>query len=159
MNLDRFIEGQDCQDSGYATAVAELRRGRKSSHWIWYIFPQLAGLGHSPTARHYEIRDEAEAGDYLRHPVLRERLRTALMLAADHLERGVVLEALMGGRTDALKLVSSATLFATAAAQLFPAHEASSAREVGAQAERILHAVREQGFAPCATTLRALGRS
>ncbi len=71
--LQRFL---DAQDSGgtYRDAVAELRAGRKRSHWMWFVFPQIAGLGSSPTARTYAIRDLAEARAYLAHPVLGPRL-------------------------------------------------------------------------------------
>ena len=70
--LDRFL---DAQRGDYAAALAEVRRGRKTSHWMWYIFPQIAGLGQSSTARYYSIRDLEEAREYYAHPVLGQRLR------------------------------------------------------------------------------------
>ena len=107
--LDRFL---DAQRDDYAAALAEVRRGRKTSHWMWYIFPQIAGLGQSSTARYYSIRDLEEAREYYAHPVLGQRLREI---------SGVLLElrgsdpvAVFGG-IDSMKLKSSMTLFAVAA--------------------------------------------
>src|SRR5437764_9034140 len=73
-NLERFVAAQN--DGGtYARAVEELRRGRKTSHWMWFVFPQIAGLGQSQTSRTYAIASLEEARAYLRHPVLGPRLR------------------------------------------------------------------------------------
>ncbi len=69
--LKRFLEAQE---NDYATALAEIRRGRKQSHWMWYVFPQIAGLGFSSTSKFYAIKDRAEAENYLAHPVLGKRL-------------------------------------------------------------------------------------
>ena len=71
--LQRFVEAQDAEGS-FASACAELRAGRKRSHWIWFVFPQLAGLGHSPTSRRYAIASLEEAEAYLAHQVLGPRL-------------------------------------------------------------------------------------
>ncbi len=110
-DLTRFVTAQ--ADGGtYGTALAELRAGRKASHWMWFVFPQLAGLGRSSTAQHYAVADLAEARDYLDHPVLGPRLvecaETLTALPATDPE--VVL-----GGIDAMKLRSSMTLFAAAA--------------------------------------------
>ena len=70
-NLLRFL---DAQANDYTRALAEIRNGRKQTHWVWYIFPQLAGLGYSEMARFYAIKDLQEAGAYLAHPVLGARL-------------------------------------------------------------------------------------
>ncbi len=108
--LQRFT---DAQDSGgtYEHALSELRAGRKTSHWMWFVFPQIAGLGHSSTARTYAISSLPEAEAYLEHPVLGPRL----------IESARVLTELTGrtareifGETDAMKLRSSMTLFARA---------------------------------------------
>jgi uncharacterized protein (DUF1810 family) len=110
MDLERFITAQD---SGgiYQRAVAELRNGRKTSHWMWFIFPQIAGLGHSAMAQAYAISDLAEARAYLAHPILGPRLiECAEILAA---QRGLSAEQIFGG-IDAMKLRSSMTLFAHA---------------------------------------------
>ena len=66
-NLRRFV---DAQEPVYARVLAELRAGSKRSHWMWFIFPQIAGLGHSETARHFAIASRAEAAAYLTHPIL-----------------------------------------------------------------------------------------
>ena len=72
LELERFIKAQH---NTYETAFSEIRQGCKQTHWIWYIFPQLVGLEHSPNARYYGIRDRDEAEAYLAHPVLGSRLR------------------------------------------------------------------------------------
>ena len=109
--LHRFQAAQD-RDGTYGTALEELRQGRKQSHWMWFIFPQLAGLGHSPTARHFAIADLDEARAYLEHPVLGGRLRecTRALIALGRPDPVAVL-----GPIDALKLRSSMTLFARSA--------------------------------------------
>lgn len=104
-DLNRFHEAQ-AQDQ--AQAVAELRAGRKTSHWMWYIFPQLATLGYSPTAKHYGIRDLAEARAYLADPVLAANLRQAAEAMLTN--AGSAPETVLG-KVDAAKLRSCATLF------------------------------------------------
>jgi len=111
MSLQRFHHAQASQWAGYATALSEMRAGRKSSHWIWYIFPQVAGLGRSSTAQEYALGGLDEACNYLRDPLLRSRYEEVASAVAEHLSRGAPLEELMGGSTDAHKLVSSLTLF------------------------------------------------
>ena len=110
-DLQRFVDAQDAAGR-YATALAELRRGRKTSHWMWFVFPQVAGLGQSPTAQYYGLRGLAEAQAYLAHPVLGPRIRecastVAALETADPV--GVF------GGIDAVKLRSSMTLFGRAA--------------------------------------------
>jgi uncharacterized protein (DUF1810 family) len=110
-DLDRFVTAQD-ERGTYGTALAELRGGRKRSHWMWFVFPQVAGLGHSPTAQYYAISGLDEARAYLAHPVLGARLvECAQALTA--LRTGDPV-AVLGG-VDAQKLRSSMTLFAHAA--------------------------------------------
>lgn len=111
--LDRFVVAQE---GVYARALSELRTGRKTSHWMWFVFPQIVGLGRSDTARHYAIADLKEARDYLDHPVLGPRLReaSAAMLAAAGSAEQVL------GAIDAMKLRSSMTLFAGAAVDPAP---------------------------------------
>ena len=118
MSLERFHEAQSKSWAGYDAALAEIQAGGKHSHWIWYIFPQIEGLGRSSTARAYAMRNLGEACAYLRDPVLRERYEEIVAAISEQLVRGSRVEALMGGRTDALKLVSSLTLFRAAAEQL-----------------------------------------
>ena len=109
MSLDRFV---DAQDGVYDRALAELRAGRKTSHWMWFVFPQIHGLGSSPTAQHYAIASLAEARDYLAHPLLGSRLRECA--GAVGAVEGRSAEQIFGG-IDAMKLRSSMTLFHRAA--------------------------------------------
>ncbi|WP_250003528.1 DUF1810 domain-containing protein [Actinoplanes sp. M2I2] len=108
MSLDRFVQAQN---GTYEDARAELEAGRKRTHWMWFIFPQLSGLGSSPTAQHYAIRDLDEARSYLAHPVLGPRLRelAAILVKSDRSAKDIF------GYPDDLKLRSSMTLFAAAA--------------------------------------------
>jgi len=107
-DLRRFV---DAQESVYRTVVAELRAGRKRSHWIWFIFPQLRGLGRSGTAIRYGIASRDEAAAYLAHPVLGPRLRECTRLVAQVDGRSI--EEIFGW-PDNLKVRSSMTLFARA---------------------------------------------
>lgn len=104
--LERFVTAQD---GVFDQALSELQSGYKRTHWIWFVFPQIAGLGHSTMARHYSIRDRSEAKDYLAHPILEPRLRqatTALLSWKDRWDAESIL-----GSIDALKVRSSMTLF------------------------------------------------
>ena len=103
--LNRFLEAQA---SDYPRALAEIKQGRKQTHWMWYIFPQLAGLGYSHTAQYYAIQDLEEARAYLNHPVLGSRL-VEISQALLALE-GRTAQQIMGSPDD-LKLRSSMTLF------------------------------------------------
>jgi uncharacterized protein (DUF1810 family) len=109
--LQRFVDAQE--DSAiYARALEELRAGRKQSHWIWFVFPQIAGLGQSPMSHAYAIRSPEEAQAYLAHPLLGPRLHECCeaLLAADPAASA---ESILGG-IDAIKVRSSMTLFARA---------------------------------------------
>lgn len=108
-DLHRFVEAQE---PVYEQARAELREGRKQGHWMWFIFPQLRGLGHSPTAQFFAIRSRAEAEAYLQHPVLGARLRECTTLVNAVRGRGV---SEIFGFPDDLKFRSSMTLFAEVA--------------------------------------------
>lgn len=105
-DLDRFLQAQQ---GDYEQALGEIRNGRKRSHWMWYVFPQYAGLGFSATSRRYAIRSQAEAEAYLRHPVLGVRLAECAEAALGIRERSA---AEVFGSPDDMKLRSSATLFA-----------------------------------------------
>ena len=107
-NLNRFIEGQSTRYGDYKTAYEEISKGRKVSHWIWYVFPQLKGLGHSRRSIYYGIADRKEAEAYLRHPVLGERLREITNALLRHEGRDP--EAIFGS-IDANKVRSCMTLF------------------------------------------------
>ena len=108
-DLSRFLEAQN---NSYDTALREIRAGRKRSHWMWYIFPQIRGLGYSAMAQHYAIRDLEEAREYLQHPVLGPRLIeiSEALLALDETDPWRVM-----GSPDDLKLRSCMTLFQSAA--------------------------------------------
>jgi uncharacterized protein (DUF1810 family) len=109
--LERFVAAQDAAGT-YQGALAELRAGRKAGHWMWFIFPQVAGLGFSAMAQRYAISGLAEARAYLGHPVLGPRLRecTGAVAAVDGSTADRIL-----GPVDAMKLRSCLTLFAAAA--------------------------------------------
>lgn len=108
INIERFVEAQEEVWAGYAVALAEIEQGRKISHWIWYIFPQLRGLGHSRRSHFYGIADRKEAENYLAHPVLGPRLREiseALLANTNKSARAIF------GDIDAQKVKSCMTLF------------------------------------------------
>ncbi|MCB2127384.1 MAG: DUF1810 domain-containing protein [Rhodobacteraceae bacterium] len=139
-DLARF---HDAQAKNFATALSELRSGRKVSHWMWFIFPQLKALGRSATALHYGIADLSEAHAYLADPVLRERLDACADAILAHAEEAA--ETILGP-VDALKLRSSATLFALAGV----------GTETGARMRRVLDVF--YGGEPCALTPGLLAR-
>jgi uncharacterized protein (DUF1810 family) len=152
--LDRFVRAQDRDIAGFATAIAELEAGAKRTHWIWYVFPQIAGLGASVMSRQFAIRDAAEASAYLQHDVLGPRLLEATHVVARQLARGVRLRTLMGMDIDALKLVSSLRLFRQVA-QTCAATSARAAELLAAAAD-VLQRAEQAGYPPCAFTLQQL---
>ena len=107
-DINRFLHAQD-DFGGYQQAVLELKAGRKTGHWIWYIFPQIQGLGRSSNSKLYAISSLDEAKEYLAHPVLGARLKecTGVILS----NKGDDIYAIMGSSIDAVKLRSSMTLF------------------------------------------------
>lgn len=104
-NLQRFL---DAQKSDYQNALSEIKNGRKRSHWMWYIFPQIHGLGYSETARFYAIKDRAEAAAYLQHPELGSRL---IEICQELVKLPSTDANSIFGSPDDLKLKSSMTLF------------------------------------------------
>ncbi len=111
--LTRFIEAQEVQEDGYSCALSEIKNGRKKSHWIWYIFPQIEGLGNSEMCQRYGIRGLDEAKAYLAEPILRSRL-VEICEALLSLDANDATEVMGGGklgRIDRRKLQSSMTLF------------------------------------------------
>ena len=107
-NLQRFV---DAQDGMFEEALAELKAGAKRSHWMWFVFPQIAGLGQSPTSRHFAIHSLNEAQAYLHHPLLAPRLMEsveAILAWAGKRDAVSIL-----GEIDSIKLRSSLTLFAS----------------------------------------------
>lgn len=113
-DLDRFVSAQA---RSLATALGELRAGRKRSHWMWYVFPQLRGLGHSETARRYGIASLDEARAYLAHPTLSANLRAVTEAMLRHTDRSAT-EIL--GRPDDLKFHACMTLFAQVSDEPYP---------------------------------------
>jgi uncharacterized protein (DUF1810 family) len=113
-DLDRFVQAQD---GVYEQALEELRRGRKDSHWMWFIFPQVAGLGRSPMAQAFAIGSAEEGRAYLAHPVLGSRLKQCTAAVLSHDERSA--EQIFGA-IDAMKLRSSMTLFGALAGPASP---------------------------------------
>ncbi len=111
--LQRFVDAQD-QGGIHKAALAELRAGRKTSHWMWFVFPQIAGLGQSPISRRFAIASLDEARAYLNHPVLGPRLTESARVLTEPEQPTASVEQIFGG-IDALKLRSSMTLFARAA--------------------------------------------
>ncbi|MEW1953220.1 DUF1810 domain-containing protein [Terrabacter sp. NPDC080008] len=140
-DLERFVRAQDSGGT-YAAALAELRAGRKRGHWIWFVLPQLAGLGHSEMSRTYAVSGLPEARAYLRHPVLGPRLRecTDALLSLGTSDPVEVL-----GSIDATKVRSSMTLFERAAA------DAGEAQPFAAVLDRFYGGTRDDA------TLGALG--
>ena len=104
--LQRFLDGQRF---GYETALKEMIAGEKRNHWIWYIFPQIIGLGHSPNSHLYGVKDLDEAKAYLAHPVLSTRLREITNVVLTHVDKDI--HTIMGSGLDAMKFKSSMTLF------------------------------------------------
>jgi uncharacterized protein (DUF1810 family) len=127
-DLQRFVEAQA---PVYQRVVAELRHGQKQSHWMWFIFPQLAGLGHSPMARRFAIRSCEEAVAYLGHDVLGSRLRerTALVNAVE----GRTIREILGSPDD-VKFCSSMTLFGAVSSD--PVFAAAIAKFFGGRPDR-----------------------
>jgi len=131
-DLARFVVAQE---DIYAQALAELSAGRKRSHWMWFIFPQIAGLGHSPTARFYAIASAGEARAYLADPLLGPRLAECVAAMLAH--RSQRPETILGG-IDALKFRSSMTLFEAVADEPALFAEALAAFYDGVRDERTL---------------------
>jgi uncharacterized protein (DUF1810 family) len=148
VGLERFKAAQDSSYAGFAEALDEIRSGRKSGHWIWYVFPQLAGLGSSEPARVFAIANEQEAAAFLDDSELRGRLLTITAAVLEQLQRGVSLRALMGSDIDALKVVSSLTLFRHVANKL--------GDPLATTADQVLKAALVEGYQACAYTLRVL---
>lgn len=108
-NLNRFIVAQAKQWGGYELALREMNEGHKRSHWIWYIFPQIHGMGHSEPSKYYAISSLEEARAYLENETLGPRLREITRAVLSHRKDSI--ETIMGSQIDAIKLRSSMTLF------------------------------------------------
>lgn len=158
-DLNRFKQAQASPTAGFDAALAEIRAGRKRGHWIWFVFPQLAGLGSSPQSQLFGLYGVADATAYLHDPVLRGRLLTISTAVAEHLAEPTPskLTYLMASSIDAQKLVSSMTLFGHVARRAFEADGLEECRELAAVADRILAVAAAQGLPACGYTLRQLG--
>ena len=149
-DLSRFVLAQNGGE--YESALAEIHAGQKRSHWIWYVFPQISGLGMSDMSQLYAIRDRDEAVAYLQHPVLFARLLEITTAVAEHVRNGASIERVMGSPIDAAKLVSSLTLFGEVAHSL--SESPTDATAVLADlAEEVLIAAAAQGYPRCRHTL------
>jgi uncharacterized protein (DUF1810 family) len=155
--LTRFKEAQDRPDSGFESALREIRAGAKQGHWIWWVFPQLSGLGSSSVSRAYGVHGLVEAEEYLRDATLGSRLLTIATAVADHLAQGASIETLMGSPVDAMKLVSSLTLFGRAARELHAAEGRADYGALARVAATVLSAAELQGYGPCQYTLSQVG--
>jgi uncharacterized protein (DUF1810 family) len=158
VDLDRFRKAQDGKP-GMAEALRELRAGAKTGHWIWFVFPQLRGLGTSPMAVRYGLDGVEEAVAYLRDTDLGLRLAHAADLVGEQIEAGVPLDTLIGSEIDLRKLVSSMTLFGELAraepGRSRPPHIGVLAH----RAETILGAAEALGYPPCPFTEERLARA
>ena len=156
-DLGRFREAQD-GTPGFAEALEELRAGAKAGHWIWYVFPQLRGLGQSPMAVRYGLEGPQEAAAYLDDPLLADRLAAATAAVRVHLTSPdpMPLEELMGSEIDALKLVSSMTLFSQVARAEHARRPRALLAALAEDAHAILDAAAAQGLQPCSFTERQL---
>jgi uncharacterized protein (DUF1810 family) len=141
-NLSRFVEAQA---DDYDRALAEIRAGRKQSHWMWYVFPQFQGLGSSPTSRHFAINSAAEASAYLAHPTLGPRL----LECAESVLRIQGRSALeIFGSPDDMKLRSCATLFAAVSPDGSVFHRIIDGYFQGERDERTIRLLASFGDAP-----------
>ena len=157
--LDRFKQAQDQPGVGFDAALAELKAGRKRGPWIWYIFPQLHGLGSSPMAGRYALDGRGEALDYLRDETLRDRLLTITSAVAEQVLKGLPIRRLMASEIDVLKLVSSMTLFEVVGRELYAATGDETCQSLVHAAEDVLIAAEREGFGRCAFTMARLSGS
>ena len=145
MSLERFRKAQNSSLSGYESALQEVQSGAKRGHWIWYVFPQLEGLGSSHLAQSFAIDGIAEAEEYLRDDELRARLIAIASAVSEQLKGRAAksLRDLMGSDVDAKKLVSSLTLFGAVARRLHQAEGVEAFGTMASVAEEVLAATRE----------------
>jgi uncharacterized protein (DUF1810 family) len=161
-DLERFRAAQDGGRPGFADALRELRAGRKTGHWIWYVFPQLRGLGQSPMAVRYGLDGVDEALAYLRDPALGQRLGIATAAVRAHVagpgRPASRLEDVMGSDVDTRKLVSCLTLFGSLAHAAPPADRSSAVAALADDAAAILAVAAAEGYPRCAFTDAQLAR-
>jgi uncharacterized protein (DUF1810 family) len=157
-DLTRFVDAQSGGE--YESALAEIHAGRKRSHWIWYVFPQIAGLGSSAMTNYFGVQGRGEAEAYLHDDTLRSRLRQAIDVVAGHVggDSPVSLDELMGSEVDARKLVSSLTLFEAVAGDFARREAHGDVAHVADQARAILEFAAREGYERCRFTLEQLAR-
>lgn len=156
--LQRFKAAQSSPDSGFEYALDEIRVGSKRGHWIWYVFPQLEGLGTSGLSQTFAIHGEEEAVAYLQDSELRSRLLTISEAVAEQLttSKARSLGRLMGSEIDARKVVSSLTLFGHVAKRLYDVEGLAAYSSIARVADEILAIAASEGYPPCAYTLGRL---
>jgi uncharacterized protein (DUF1810 family) len=156
--LDRFRVAQDSSCSGFASALEELQTGGKRGHWIWYVFPQIKGLGMSGHSQKFALDGAEEAAEFLRDAELRLRLLRITRVVAEQLRTGATrsLLALMGSDIDAKKVVSSLTLFLHVAKKLREVEGADAYDPIADAADEVLVLAASQGYAPCSYTLKCI---
>ncbi|MBQ9060143.1 MAG: DUF1810 domain-containing protein [Firmicutes bacterium] len=139
-NAKKYLDAQDASYDGYEQALGEIRRGRKLSHWIWYIFPQIRGLGRSSTAQYYALENLEEARQYLQNQLLREHL---IEISEALLEQDERIESIVG-YVDAMKVRSSMTLFLEADPDLVVCRKVLDKFYAGREDEKTLQIIRDQ---------------
>lgn len=155
-NLDRYKKAQQAIGSGFDAALSEIRAGSKKGHWIWYIFPQLTGLGTTSVSKMYAINSIEEAQAFLRDGLLRHRLQTISEAISEQLNMHVPLIILMGGKIDVKKLVSSLTLFEYIAKDDLPLDKSDDYLKFADTAKHILDTATSQGHPRCSYTVNYL---
>ena len=159
-DIQRFKDAQDDAYSGIATALAEIDAGQKRGHWIWYVFPQLAGLGRSDMSQAYGIDGVREAVEYLRDAVMRARLLSIVSaLAAQRRTGSTRLSDIMASRLDAAKVMSSMTLFGAVASRLHAEGACADCGGIARYAEEILGWGEDEGLPSCEYTRSVLSQS
>jgi uncharacterized protein (DUF1810 family) len=156
--LERFRTAQNFSDTGFRSALEELRTGGKRGHWIWYVFPQIDGLSTSIRSQTFALDGEEEAAEFLRDPELRSRLLTIARVVAEQLTTGGAksLRALMGSDIDARKVVSSLTLFRHVARKPQEVETVDAYSSIAKIADEVLALAESQGYPPCGHTLRRI---
>ena len=157
--LDRFHVAQASSDSGFESALEQLQTGGKRGHWIWYVFPQIKGLGGmSVPSQTFALDGAQEAAEFLRDAELRSRLLRITRVVAEQLRTGATksLLALMGSDIDAKKVVSSLTLFLHVAKRLREVEGTDAYDPVADAADEVLVLAASQGYAPCSFTLECV---
>lgn len=156
MSVEHFVESQRKEYAGFSQALREMEAGRKTSHWIWYIFPQIHGLGRSPIAQKFALGGRHHAIDFLMNQELKSNLIAITAVVARQLKAGIPLGTLMGSNIDALKLVSSITLFESVI-QLIKLDGDIEYEEFLKDCQTILSFAELQGYPRCQHTLGLLG--